>query len=158
LTLSAGVVRRHRLTISIAIAVVLLICGLQTSAGTSVLDGLGLRSPTATFVELSFADPAHLPPVRDPAGQVDVVFSLRSHGEDPRDVTWRVETSGGGGTRLQSSGTVTLQPGRAARVTRAVNVPCPSARASAARAMVRVRLVDPAEDILTWVACPSRAS
>jgi hypothetical protein len=158
LTLSTGVVRRHRRTICVAVAVVLLVCGMQTPAGASVLESLGLRSSAPAFVELSFADPAHLPPVRDASGRVVVAFVLRSHGKDPRDVEWRIETSGDGGTRLQSGGTETLQQGHAASMTRTVDVPCPSAGGSAARTMVRVSLVDPAEDILTWVACPSRAT
>jgi hypothetical protein len=132
-------------------------CGLQTPAGASALESLGLRGPAPAFVELSFADPAHLPLVRDAAGQVDVAFVLRSHGADSHDVDWRIETSGAGGTRLQGSGTETLQQGDAANVTRTVDVPCPIA-GSASRTMVRVSLVDPAESILTWVACASGAS
>ncbi len=83
------------------LAIVLL--GLQSSVGHTLLRASGVSRPNSTFVELYFTRPQALPSSVPASGRVEVSFVVGNVAAGTRTFAWQVsQTKGGGHLRLAS--------------------------------------------------------
>jgi hypothetical protein len=143
---------RRMLGAAAAVGVLLLLIGLQTTVGRSLLEFAGLTHPDERFLELYFTDPAGLTTEVFPGQVVPVSFTVTAHGST-MPVPWRMETVAGDRTTPVASGTLTVPAGEARTVSVDATIACSGVSPSDPRTQVRVSAGAPAQQILFWVAC-----
>jgi len=135
-----------------ALAVVVLAVGLaQTSAGHSLLRKAGLFERPASYTTLAFQHPQSLPQLASAQTDVPVSFVISNVGRTPRTYQWTLSVAQGSQDRRVATGSIRLAPGHRTALTRAAHVVCAQPRVS-----LVVSLVQPAESIHAWAACPAR--
>ena len=124
----------------------------QTGPGHTVLSGLGLYKPPASYTELTFAAPGHLPgALPSPDSPVDVSFNIHNVSGAARVYQWTVVLAKNGKNgHAKAAGTGTAPAQGRVTVTRSVSTTC-----TRGRLQVLVRLASPAESVDFWVTCPA---
>jgi hypothetical protein len=133
------------------LALVVLCVGLaQTGPGHSVLSGMGLYQPPASYTELTLAAPDNLPSALPSVGSpVNVAFDIHNVSGAARVYQWSIALAKNGHNASQkASGTVTAPAQGRIAVRRSVAASC-----TGGRLQVQVRLARPAESVEFWVTC-----
>jgi hypothetical protein len=131
------------------LAVVLVACVAQTSAGHAILRKAGLFEESASYTSLAFVHPQSLPEqLGAKRANVGVSFEIHNVSGASRDYRWSVLMVQGGNTHRVATGSVLVASGGGVSITRAVKVFCVRGQTQ-----IVVSLVYPAEHIDAWMEC-----
>jgi hypothetical protein len=145
---------RARWQLLALVAAVLVCLGLaQTQPGHAALADVGLYETPATYTELAFSDPGHLPgALPKPTSSIAVSFTIHNVSGDSRSYQWSILLALSGKSHVAASGTVLSPAQGQTAVTRSVTASCVGVRLQ-----VTVRLASPAESISFWMTCAPTA-
>lgn len=145
---------RARWQVLVLVATVLVCLGLaQTQQGHAVLRDVGLYEAPATYTELAFSDPGHLPgALPKPTSGIKVSFTIHNVSVDSRSYQWSIVLAHSGKSQVAANGTAASPAQGQTEVTRSVTASCVGVRLQ-----VTVRLTSPAESISFWMTCAPTA-
>jgi len=145
---------RPRWQLLVLVATVLVCLGAaQTQQGHAALRDVGLYETPATYTELAFSDPGHLPAaLPKPTSSIAVSFTIHNVSGDSRSYQWSIVLALPGKTQVAAHGTALSPAQGQTEVTRSVTASCVGVRLQ-----VTVRLTTPAESISFWTTCAPTA-
>jgi hypothetical protein len=146
-----GPVMRARWQLLVLIAALLACVSLaQTQQGHAVLGSVGLYETPASYTELAFSDPGHLPgALATPNASIKVSFTIHNVSGNSRSYQWSIILANSGKDQVATNGTALSPAQGQTEVTRSVKTYCVNSRLQ-----VTVRLASPAESISFWMTCP----
>jgi hypothetical protein len=135
------------------VAVLLLAAGLaQTGLGHAALSWAGLSRSSGNFTSLAFQNAQPVPAALKGSSPVPVTFVIQNNdGGASSTYQWSVSVVSAGQARKVAAGAVTVAGGHAIELTQQARVSC----TAAGPVRLVVSLVQPAESIDAWTACPA---
>jgi 4-hydroxy-L-threonine phosphate dehydrogenase PdxA len=137
--------------VALAVGFVLLAGIGQTSIGHAVLVKAGLFERPANYTSLAFAQPQTLPEqLTSRQNNVDISFVISNVHEPYHAYRWSMQLVQIGHTRRVVAGSVNVASGKGVKITKSAKISC-----TQGKVQVIVSLVQPAEAIYAWIACPT---